>query len=105
MKNKIKGYISNSLEILEEAQLNLNNSEGKKTIVLDKKYFDNMFMNDASISECITEIRALKDVKKPVLYWFELASSDVNESIREKFIEGYREPVKKGLKTPYRNTS
>jgi hypothetical protein len=106
MKKKIKEYISDSIVILKEAQLNLNNSDGKKTIVLDKKYFHKKFMNEVNISEDINVFRDLKNIKKPVLYWFELASSNNNEAIRNAFIKGYREPMKKDFKAShYRNTS
>lgn len=105
MKNKIKKYILNSIDTLQDAQLKLQSSRDNQSISLDEKYFHKKFMKDVNISEDITEFRALKDIKKPVLYWFELTSSDNNKAIREKFINGYREPIKKGLKTPYRNTS
>ena len=105
MRRKIKEYISNSIDILQDAQLKLRSSEDKQPIILDKEYFHKKFMNEVNISEDITEFRALKDIKKPVLYWFELTSSNNNKAIRDAFIKGYREPIKKGLKTPYRNTS
>ena len=62
-------------------------------------------MNEVNISEDIVEFRALKDIKRPVLYWFVLTSSDNNKAIRDAFINDYREPIKKGSITPYRNTS
>jgi hypothetical protein len=105
MKNKIQEYISSSINILQDAQLKIQSSEGKNSIVLDEKYFHKKFINDVNISQAITEFKALKDIKKPVLYWFELVSSENNQSIREEFINNYREPIKKGSKTPYRNTS
>ena len=105
MKKKILEYITESIEILQQAQLKIKSSEGKKSIILDEKYFHEKFMNEINISEDIDEFRTLKDIKKPVLYWFELASSDNNTALREEFINGYREPIKKGVKTPYRNTS
>jgi hypothetical protein len=105
MKKKIKEYISNSIDIFQDAQLKLLSSKDNKPITLDENFFHKKFMNEVNISEVITEFRALKGVKKPVLYWFELASSNNNEAIRNAFIKGYREPIKKDLKTPYRNTS
>jgi hypothetical protein len=105
MKKKIKEYISNSIEILQDAQLKLQSSEEKEPIFLGKEYFDKKFMNDVNISEYFKEFTALKDIKKPVLYWFELASSNNNNAIREDFFNGYREPIKRRVKTPYRNTS
>ncbi|WP_159951372.1 hypothetical protein [Polaribacter septentrionalilitoris] len=105
MKKKIQQYISNSIEILQDAQLKIQSTQSKNSIVLDEKYFHEKFMNAVNISEAITEFRDLKEIKKPVLYWFELVSSKHNQSIREEFINGYREPIKKGSKTPYRNTS
>lgn len=105
MKKKIQEYISNSIEILQDAQLKLQSLKDNQSITLDKEYFDIKFMNKVNvISESITEFKALKDIKKPVLYWFELSSSDNNKEIRDQFINKYREPIKKGLKTPYRNT-
>ena len=105
MKKKIKEYISNSMDILQDAQLKLLSSKDNQSITLDEKYFHKKFMNEVNISGDITEFRALKDIKKPVLYWFELVSSDKNKVVRDAFIEGYREPIKEGLITPYRNTS
>jgi hypothetical protein len=106
MKKKIKEYISDSIKILKEAQLGLNESGNTKTIVLDEKYFNTKFLNEINISEYFPEFKALKDIKKPVLYWFELDGSNNNKCIREKYIEDYREPMKRDFKAPhYRNTS
>jgi hypothetical protein len=105
MKEELQKYISNSLEILEQTLIGLKSSGKNQFILLDKKYFHKKFMNEVNISEDINEFRDLKNIKKPVLYWFELASSNNNEAIRNAFIKGYREPIKKDLKTPYRNTS
>jgi hypothetical protein len=105
MKEELQKYISNSLEILEHTLIELQSSGKNQFILLDKKYFHKKFMNEVNISEDINEFRYLKNIKKPVLYWFELASSNNNEAIRNAFIKGYREPIKKDLKTPYRNTS
>tara|TARA_R110002126_G_scaffold39767_1_gene117574 strand:+ start:40369 stop:40950 length:582 start_codon:yes stop_codon:yes gene_type:complete len=105
MEKKIQEYIRTSIEILQDAQLKMQSTESKNSIILDEKFFHEKFMNEINISEAITEFKALKDIKKPVLYWFELTSSDNNKAIRKEFINGYRLPINKGIKTPYRNTS
>lgn len=58
MKKKILEYITESIEILQQAQLKIKSSEGKKLIILDEK-----FMNEINISEDIDEFRTLKDIK------------------------------------------
>ena len=105
MKEKLKSYIKENIRILEETQKQLSKSIEQPPIILDQKYFDEKFINDVNVSEYFTEFKDLKDIKQPVLYWFELISPNNNEAIRKKFIEGYREPIKNGFKKPYRNTS
>ena len=104
MKGKLTTYIKNTIEILKDAETKLINNK-THSITIDQKYFDNTFMHTVNISEHLQELKGLKDIKKPVLYWFELMSSKNNKAIREKYI-GYREPLKKDFKSPYyRNTS
>ncbi|MCH3885681.1 hypothetical protein [Tenacibaculum aquimarinum] len=53
----------------------------------------------------LEDFMKLKTKNKPILYWFELSSSNKNKLLREKYIN-YRESIKKEfLATNYRNTS
>lgn len=105
MIKKIEQYISNSIDILENALSKVELSKQSQSISIDNKYFDKKFIHNINISEYIEEFKALKDIKNPVLYWFELQTSNNNKAIRDHFINDYRTPLKQGLKKPYRNTS
>lgn len=104
MKEKLKTYVKEDLEILKETETRLNDNR-IQSISIDKKYFDHKFMHTVNISELFEEFKELKTKNKPILYWFELTSSKKNNAIREKY-KNYREPMKKNFThKDYRNTS
>jgi hypothetical protein len=106
MKEKIEFFITDSIEKLETAKSKFSNTE-PKPIHINQKYFNDKFIKDEDISESseLREFRELKEIKNPVLYWFELTSSDNNEAIMNKLKE-YRAPLKKDFgNEKYRYTS
>jgi len=104
MKKILNTFIEDAIKKLEIAKLNLVNSE-KNTITFNNEYFDEKFMFDVNISNYFNEFKKLKAIKNPVLYWFEISSSENNYAIRNKFIN-YRDPLAKDFENPkYRYTS
>lgn len=104
MIETLSEFIHQSISKLEKAKSHLD-AEKLKTIIIDHKYFDEKFMNDANISQFIKEFEQLKSHKSPIIYWFELENSDINETVRNKYIT-YREKYRRDFGNPqYRNTS
>ena len=101
MKEILNTFIEDALEKLKTAQSNLKNRK-ENSITIDSKYFDKKYIDKEDVTGKFIQ---LKTIKNPVLYWFEINSSDNNEAIREKYL-AYREPMKKNFSaTDYRNTS
>jgi hypothetical protein len=103
MKKKLNTFIADAIE-------NLNNAQSKllehdiKSILIDKEYFDEKFMK-INITEATEDFKLLKTIKEPVLYWYELNSSENNIIIREKYT-AYRGLTKiSNNNVEYRNTS
>lgn len=104
MKSILNTFISETIEDLKSAQLKLESNK-VNTLVINHDYFDQKFMNNENISTYFDEFTALKKINKPVLYWFQINSSNNNKALRTHFIN-YRDPLKKDFKHPkYRYTS
>lgn len=102
MKDKIKSLIIDSINKLKITLSCLNNVN---TIEINHIYFNEKFINNVDISTATEDFTHIKSKNNPVLYWFELNSSNKNHLIREKYIN-YREPIKKNFSASnYRNTS
>jgi len=103
MKEILNTFVEDAIQKLETAQLNLINNE-VKSISINKEYFDNKFMK-VNITDATEDFIRLKNIKNPVLYWYELNYSENNITIREKYI-AYRNLTKNSNnKVEYRNTS
>jgi len=104
MNEIFSDFIEESIESLKKLQSNILDKQ-IDSIVINQPFFDKGYLNEKNITETIPEFKEIKEVKQPVLYWFELKSSDKNQQIRKK-IESYREPLKKDFSHPnYRYTS
>lgn len=104
MNEIFSDFIEESIESLKKLQSNILDKQ-IDSIVINQTFFDKDYLNEKNITETIPEFKEIKEIKQPVLYWFELESSDKNQQIREK-IECYREPLKKDFSHPnYRYTS
>ena len=103
MKNRLNTIITDAIEKLNNAQSKLLENE-VKFILLDKKYFNEKFMK-IDVTDATEEFKQLKTIKKPVLYWYELNSSENSVAIREKY-EEYRNKTKdNNSNIKYRNTA
>lgn len=106
MKQDVKEIVSQSVTTLTSCLDSLSNSNCK-ILTIDTRFFNQKYLHDVDVTKCPDlNIGYLKDIKKPVLYWFELSEkSRHNEEIRAKYIK-YREYIKYLYKDPdYRNTS
>lgn len=85
MKEKLINYVTENIEILQNALIKLSKTE-QKTILLDKKYFNRRFLKDNDISK-FEKLLEIRYIKNPVLYWFEYTSSKKNKEIQDAFID------------------
>ena len=106
MKQDIREIVSQSVTTLTSCLDSLSNSNCK-TLTIDTRFFNQKYLHDVDVTKCEElNIGHLKNIKKPVLYWFELVEQSLhNEAIRKDYIK-YREHIKYLYKDPhYRNTS
>lgn len=92
MKEKLVNYVTENIEILQNALIQISKTE-QKTILLDKKYFNSRFLKDNDISK-FEKLLEIRYIKNPVLYWFVHTSTKKNKEIQDAFIE-YSDPLRK----------
>jgi len=62
MKEKINNFITDALDKLKNAQLNLTTTN-KQSIIINKSYFDEKFMNKVNVTDATEDFREIKKLK------------------------------------------
>ena len=108
MNEIVENSLKQAKATLEKAHKRFCEQEGNNVIELNSNYFHMDYCKVRNITTCeehVNIFQRLKNIRKPVLYWFELESSSRNKEIRLQY-EKYVEKVRCKYKEPYyRNTA
>ena len=108
MNEIVEKSLGRAKSTIEKAHKRFCEQENNNFIELNSNYFHKDYCKECDITTCKEHsniFQKLKNIKKPVLYWFELESSDRNVAIREKY-ECYVRGIKGKYTDPnYRNTA
>lgn len=106
MKRILEDIFDESINKLTKEKSKIDDNK-INSITINTNFFNQNYCNEIDITTCnIVNIGHLKEIKTPVLYWFELTNNiNHNEEIRKAY-EMYRNSIKTRFKDlNYRNTA
>ncbi|WP_339847604.1 hypothetical protein [uncultured Dokdonia sp.] len=110
MEKIVEASLKKAATTLKESYEQFLKQENTYSITLNSSYFHQDYCKIRNITTCEEHnevFEKLKAIRKPVLYWFEIGTSDYSvQDIRKEYIT-YRNNMKEkgGTDTSYRNTA
>lgn len=109
MEKIVEASLKKAATTLQESYERFLKQENTNSIILNERYFHQDYCEVRNITTCVEHrevFQELRDIKSPVLYWFEIKTPEkLSENIRERY-NLYRDKIRGNYNHPdYRNTS